>query len=128
MFSIKGKNISWIQGASLCAAAFIAGGIISAFGLKAPAKKESKATPAIRDTTKHSELETKLRAEMESELKKRSAEIEKKSAEGIKKIKAELTPKTPPAGAITDVRKLRNGIPFKTEVKIDPGTISSFER
>ena len=128
MFSIKGKNISWIQGASLCAAAFIAGGLIAAFGLKSPAKKASKATPAIRDSAKHSELETKLRAEMESELKKRSAEIEKKSAEEIKKIKAELTPKTPAAGAITDVRKLRNGIPFKTEVKIDPGTISSFER
>ncbi len=65
---------------------------------------------------------------MEFELKKRSAEIEKKSAEEIKKLKAELTPKTPTAGAITDVRKLRNGIPFKTEVKIDPGTISSTER
>jgi hypothetical protein len=128
MFSIKGKNISWIQGACLCATAFIAGGLIAAFGLKAPAKKESKATPAIRDTAKHSELETKLRAEMESELKKRSAEIEKKSAEEIKKIKAVLTPKTPPAGPITDVRKLRNGIPFKTEVKVEPGTISSLER
>jgi hypothetical protein len=127
MFSIKGKNISWIQGACLCATAFIAGGLI-AFGLKAPAKKESKATPAIRDTAKHSELETKLRAEMESELKKRSAEIEKKSAEEIKKIKAVLTPKTPPAGPITDVRKLRIGIPFKTEVKVEPGTISSLER
>ncbi|MBU6171133.1 MAG: hypothetical protein KGQ87_06545 [Verrucomicrobia bacterium] len=128
MFSIKGKNISWIQGASLCAAAFIAGGLIAAFGLKAPAKKESKATPVIRDTTKQTELETKLRAEMEAELKKRSAEIEKKSAEEIKKLKAQLAPKAPPAGPVTDVRKLRNGIPFKTEVKVDPGTISSLER
>ncbi len=128
MFSIKGKNISWIQGASLCAAAFIAGGLIAAFGLKSPAKKASTATPAIRDTAKLSELETKLRAEMESELKKRSAEIERKSAEEIKTIKAELTPKTPTAGSIGDVRKLRHGIPFKTEVKIDPGTISSSER
>lgn len=128
MRSIKGKNISWLQGACLCAVAFIAGGLIAIFGLNASPHKEAKATSAIHNPFKHSALETKLRAEMESELKKRSAEIEKKSADEIKKIKAELTPKTPAVGAVTDVRKLRNGIPFKTEVKIDPGTISSSER
>ena len=128
MFSIKGKNISWLQAVCLCATAFTAGALIAAFGLTSKDGKKVNPIPAIHNRIDPSALETKLRTEMESELKKRSAEIEKKTAEELKKLKAELTPKTPTAGFVGDVRKLRNGIPFKTEVKIDPGTISSSER
>ena len=128
MFSIKGKSISWLQGLIFGGLAFIAGGLIATFGLPARGGKMVKPTPTIRERIDPSALEARLRTEMESEFKKRSAEIEKKSAEEIKKLKAELTPITPAAGTIGDVRNLRNGIPFKTEVKIDPGTISSFER
>ena len=83
MFSIKGKNISWLQGAGLCATAFTAGALIAAFGLTSKDGKKVNPIPAIRIDP--SALETKLRTEMESELKKRSAEIEKKSADEIKK-------------------------------------------
>ena len=128
MFSIKGKKISWLQSACLCAAAFIAGGLIAVFGLSSKDGEKVNPIPAIRNRIDPSILEAQLRAEMQSELKKRCAEIEKKSAEEIEKIKAELNPRIPATGTVADVRNLRNGIPFKTEVKIDPGTISSSER
>lgn len=128
MFSIKGKTISWLQGACLCAAALIAGALISAFGLTTKVDKKVNSIHEIRKGIDPLLLEKKLRAEMESELKKRSAEIEKNSAEEIAKIKAELNPSVPETGTVGDVRNLRNGIPFKTEIKIDPGTISSSER
>jgi hypothetical protein len=129
MFSNKGKKISWIHSLGLSAIAFIVG-VLATFGLKSPAKKENKANPRpdVHVSPKQSEFETKLRAEMESELKKRSAEMEKKSAEEIRQLKAQLIPNTPAVGSVTDIRKLRSGIPFKTEVKIDQGSIASIER
>ncbi|MEN9535793.1 MAG: hypothetical protein RIR37_1066 [Verrucomicrobiota bacterium] len=128
MIPIKAKSILSLQGVCLCAIAFIAGILIAILGFKTLPKQEIQTSSPDHGATKMSTLEATLRAEMEAELKKRSAEIEKKSAEEIKKIKAELTPKTPAVGAVSDVRNLRNGIPFKTEIKIDPGTISSSER
>ncbi len=78
------------------------------------------------------QIESRLRTEMEQELareieamKMAAAEKEAKAAADAGMAEAE---REPVVGSVTDVRKLRSGIPFKTEVKIDKGGIASRER
>lgn len=124
MFAINGKKIPLLHGILLSVVAFVLGGLIAIAAFKAWPQKTTKIkkTPVTHapKPDPRDELVRKIRQEMQAELKARSIEIEK--------LKAQLTPRTPPGGPITDVRKLRNGIPFKTEVKIDPGSIASIER
>jgi hypothetical protein len=78
------------------------------------------------------QIESRLRAEMEGQLEKEIAAMKKAAAEKeAKEAEEMMRPSTEPAaaaGLVTDVRKLRSGIPFKTEVKFDKGGIASVER
>ncbi len=79
------------------------------------------------------QIESRLRSEMEEELEREIAEMKKaaakkaeddeKNARESQSLPAEVT-----LGTVTDVRKLRSGIPFKTEVKMEKGGIASRER
>lgn len=76
------------------------------------------------------QIEARLRAEMEEKLEREIAEMEKAAEEKVRKEIAESTPAPvePKLGSVTDVRKLRSGIPFKTEIKTSAGDIASKER
>ncbi len=78
------------------------------------------------------QIETRLRSEMEQELERQLAAMKQAAAENEAREAEEATEPAPPAepsiGSITDVRKLRSGIPFKTEVKFEKGGIASAER
>jgi hypothetical protein len=80
------------------------------------------------------QIESRLRSEMEEELEREIAAMKKAAAESDAKRAAEqeaAEPESaaePAVGSVTDVRKLRSGIPFKTEVKIEKGGIASKER
>lgn len=77
------------------------------------------------------QIESRLRSEMEEELEREIAAIKKtaaKKAEDDEKNARESLSTELILGTVTDVRKLRSGIPFKTEVKMEKGGISSRER
>ncbi len=83
------------------------------------------------------QIESSLRAEMEEKLEMELAAISKAAEAAAKKEpekeredpEDETTPVMPSApGAVSDVRLLRHGIPFKTEIKFDKGGIASRER
>lgn len=79
------------------------------------------------------QIESRLRTELEEELERRMAEVRKDAEEAAKRAAAELPPPPPPVveallGSLTDVRQLRSGIPFKTEVLAEKGGIASRER
>lgn len=76
------------------------------------------------------QIESRLRAEMEQELEREIAAMKQAAAEKEAKQAAELETarQEPSSGSVTDVRKLRSGIPFKTEVKFETGGIASKER
>jgi len=78
------------------------------------------------------QIEARLRSEMEQELEREVAAMKKeaadKEAKAAKNAETPLPPEIPEIGSVTDVRKLRSGIPFKTEVKIEKGSFASKER
>ncbi len=80
------------------------------------------------------QIEARLRAEMEEELERELEAMKKTAADQEAKRLAEreaedrANARLPETGSVTDVRKLRSGIPFKTEVKIEKGGIASRER
>ena len=76
------------------------------------------------------QIEARLRSEMEKELT-REIEAMRKAAEESAKQATPSEPEPPPQlalGSIVDVRQLRSGIPFETEVDIAKGGIASRER
>lgn len=80
------------------------------------------------------QIEGRLRAEMEQELERETEALKKAAAEQEAKRQSEQESsgrgqeELPEVGAVMDVRKLRSGIPFKTEVKFEKGGIASKER
>jgi len=80
------------------------------------------------------QIESRLRSEMEEKLDKEIAEMKKAADEKAAKLAKEMVPPThettpePTLGSVMDVRKLRSGIPFKTEMKVEKGGIASKER
>jgi hypothetical protein len=78
------------------------------------------------------QIESRLRAEMEQELEREIEAMKNAAAEKEAKAAAEaMVPepvREPALGSVTDVRNLRSGIPFKTEVNIGKGAIASKER
>ena len=79
------------------------------------------------------QIESRLRAEMEEELEREVAAINKAAADKAAKQAADdaVAPDpeaAPEVGTVMDVRKLRSGIRFKTEVKIEKGGNASKER
>lgn len=79
-------------------------------------------------------IEAKLRAEMEEKLARKVASLERAAAEMAAKQKAEQEAlrasfaAVDGVGSVMDVRKLRSGIPFKTQVNMSKGAIASKER
>ena len=93
------------------------------------APKPVTITPDTSDI--YRQAEARIRAELEEKYERDVAAL-KKSLEDAANQKAEEPTETPEqeieVGSVTDVRKLRSGIPFKTEVKIEKGGIASRER
>ena len=94
------------------------------------APKSESSLPDIEEISRR--IEARIRAELGEKygneieaLKKSLATAEKKIAE---KPADPVPPPVPDLGPITDVRKLRSGIPFITEVKVGSGGIASTER
>ncbi len=88
------------------------------------------ATPDKQDLFR--QAEAKIRAEVEERYDREIAALNKKLEEANKQnAENSAEPATmdePEIGTVMDVRKLRSGIPFKTEVKIEKGGIASRER
>eukprot|EP00903_Cladosiphon_okamuranus_P003834 g3832.t1 len=85
------------------------------------------------ENTLRLQVEQRLRAEMEQELEAQLAELklqEDKNASVEEVTEDEAAPAFVPLplGNITDVRKLRSGIPFKTDISFEEGGIASLER
>lgn len=101
------------------------------------APKPVAATPPDETAIRH-QIETRLRAEYQAELARKVAALEQataaKEAELARKLAAAEAAARPDGteaatvGSVMDVRKLRSGIPFKTEVKMEKGGIASRER
>ena len=75
------------------------------------------------------QIESRLRTEMEEKLEKELAAL--KEAQAVAQNKPEEAPPVQiesTLGTISDVRQLRSGIPFKTELKVEKGGIASVER
>ncbi len=90
-------------------------------------------TEAVDRKTIEMQIEQRLRAEMEVKLEQELAELRQQNAqqEPEKEPEVDPEPTTPqplPLGPVSDVRKLRSGIPFKTEVVFEQGGIASEER
>ncbi len=87
----------------------------------------------INEDTIRLQVEQRLRAEMEEELERQLADLrtsEEKPEPAPVPAEQPAPPAAPPLplGKVTDVRELRSGIPFKTEVTFDKGGIASKER
>ena len=76
--------------------------------------------------------EDQVRASTDQNHQREIAELRQKLADASNQNVNEPAPPPPlpesELGAVTDVRKLRSGIPFKTEVKVEKGSIASRER
>ncbi len=99
-------------------------------GLKDLVKPQTVVVQA--DTT---DIERQIRARYESEMME-LREKQEQELSALRKAQAEKpkeAPEEPPPtdmslGSVTDVRELRSGIPFKTEVTVTKGGIASVER
>jgi hypothetical protein len=75
------------------------------------------------------QIEQRLRDEMERKLKQELAELHQQNTKQEPEAELEPQPLPPlPLGSVSDVRKLRSGIPFKTELIFEQGKIASEER
>ena len=78
------------------------------------------------------QIEARLRTEMEQELEREIEAMKQAAAEKEARDLAEAMRREqeyrPMLGSVTDVRKLRSGIPFTTEIQVDEGGIASTER
>lgn len=74
------------------------------------------------------QAEASLRASYEEKFEKERAALQKSFEEAGSRIAEEPPVVDSTLGTVTDVRQLRSGIPFKTEVTIGKGGIASIER
>lgn len=132
----RSKGFSWI-GAGFIVLVLAAAGLCFTSvpgkvkrGLKEIFGKQTVAAPTD-DKDVFRQEEARIRADLEEKYEREVAAL-RKSLEDAKKSSADAAePETPPdpeLGTVTDVRKLRSGIPFKTEVKVEKGGIASRER
>ncbi len=95
-----------------------------------PPKSVTKAELNEEDVYRKAEAD--IRAELDAEYARKLAILDKEHQEAMSKPAdkpAEGLPEPEPAlGTVTDVRKLRSGIPFKSEVTVTQGGIASKER
>ena len=124
----------------------VVGGLIGILFTSIPGKikrglRELKAPKTVTIATDEADLrrqiESSLRAEMEEKLEMELAAMSKAAEAAAKKEPEKdgedpedaTVPVMPSApGSVSDVRLLRSGIPFKTEIKFDKGGIASRER
>lgn len=99
-------------------------------GLKELLKREVVVRdPDTKDIER--QIEARLRVEMEDELERELNAIRKSAAaDSARRTEDAYSPKITSMrlGNTTDVRQLRSGIPFKTEVKVVEGDVASLER
>lgn len=91
-----------------------------------------KPQTVVNEETLELQVEQRLRAQMEEELEKQlealRAEQAVKPADGDKPDPTPTPSPQLPLGSVQDVRLLRSGIPFKTEITFEKGGIASAER
>lgn len=106
--------------------------LVLAIGLAAAAKWRSSSAPKPKNLAAeradiYRQAEAQIRAEMEAKYERDIAAL-KISLEDAEKSARAAEVRPPEIGTVTDVRKLRSGIPFKTEVTTEMGGIASHER
>lgn len=89
-------------------------------------------SPAAADAADlRRQIESRLRAEMEEELQRQLEAMKQAAADEQAREEQEARAQAAqlvPGGSVSDVRKLRSGIPFKSEVRIEKGGAASGER
>ena len=106
--------------------------LLVAIGLAVAVKRFSQSAPdpkslAAERNDIYRQAEAQIRTEMEAKYERDIAAL-KKSLEDAEKAARLAEVRPPELGTVSDVRKLRSGIPFKTEVKTEMGGIASRER
>ena len=96
-------------------------------------RKQTTEKPAIPPEADLSRSEDGRAAEAAARMQTEIASLEQQleAARGkLARLEAQSArpPATDEASTVSDVRKLRSGIPFKTEIKVDKGTVASKER
>jgi hypothetical protein len=86
-----------------------------------------KQLPGTDEETIALQIEQRLRAEYEEKLKRELAELKKSAPTTQPEVPPEPPPQIP-LGTVTDVRQLRSGIPFKTEITFEEGQTAVAER
>lgn len=104
-------------------------GLKEIFGSPAPvaASPDEKAIRQQIEARLRAEMEKELEKELEREVAAMKEAAAKQAAEAEKNAHLSL-PHELTLGTVTDVRKLRSGIPFKTTVNMEKGGIASRER
>ena len=136
------QGLPWFRAGTL----LLAGGLLGMLFTAIPGKikrglRELRAPKPViipaDETDLRRQIESSLRAEMEEKLENELAAMRKATDAAAKKEpeknKDDTEEAAPPQllslpGAVSDVRLLRPGIPFKTEIKFDKGGIASRER
>lgn len=106
--------------------------LVVAIGLAAAVKWMSPLVRRPKDLARerhdiYRQAEAQIRLEMEAKYERDITAL-KKSLEDAEKSARAAEVRVPELGTVTDVRKLRSGIPFTTEVKTELGGIASRER
>lgn len=86
-----------------------------------------KSPPGQDEKTMTLQIEQRLRVEYEEKLRSELAEL-KRSATALEPETAMASLSQIPLGTVTDVRQLRSGIPFKTQVTFEEGETAVAER
>jgi len=139
----RGRNRIWAWLAGLFAAG-TALGLVLLFFTNIPAKVKRGAVEILqaRDTgggpdeeAIRRQVEERMRAELEEELARlREAAEGGSPGESPPATPGEEAPRVPPpprgaaVGSVMDVRQLRSGIPFETELRFEEGGLASVER
>lgn len=133
----KKKGFKWFGLRDLFYLALLGIPLAATTNLDAIARKISahlrpqKAMPQIDEADIRRQIESRIQAEADERVERELAAIKKAQAEARDR---DTDPEEPPQpidatlGTVTDVRQLRSGIPFKTELRISKGGIASMER
>ena len=131
-------GFKWFGWRDVCYLALMAGGLVASGSLskvKHGLKEVFSPKPKVVATDEkeiYRRAEEQIRASAEQKYDREIAELQQKLADATKQNSNEPAQPTAPQdtelGTVTDVRKLRSGIPFKTEVKVEKGGIASRER
>jgi len=127
----KGRAFPWFGLGFL----ILVGAIVGSFFTEIPARvarnlKEIVAPKPQRGTDEETlalQIEQRLREEFEDKLKQELAALKQSKPEKENPPEPQPPPEVP-LGTVTDVRRLRSGIPFKTKVTFEEGETAVAER